>query len=128
VIGLGEAGAAIARDLREAGASVTGYDPAVSPGDGIERAGSAEEAARAADVVLSVKLCRGSRATSRPRSPLRSHRTRSSPTSTRPRRGAKREVAEIVGRGRGRFADVALMAPVAGPRPADARARERPRR
>ena len=54
VLGLGEAGSLIARDLVAAGARVRGYDPAVAAGPGITDTGSEAEAARGADLVLSV--------------------------------------------------------------------------
>ena len=54
VLGLGEAGSLIARDLVAAGAGVRGYDPAVSAGLGITGTGSEAEAVRGADLVLSV--------------------------------------------------------------------------
>jgi 3-hydroxyisobutyrate dehydrogenase-like beta-hydroxyacid dehydrogenase len=54
VLGLGEAGSLIARDLAAAGAVVRGYDPAVSAPEGIIDTGSEAEAAADADLVLSV--------------------------------------------------------------------------
>ncbi|MDT7802567.1 MAG: hypothetical protein QOI78_6000 [Actinomycetota bacterium] len=54
VLGLGEAGGALARDLAAAGAVVRGYDPAVAAPEGIVATGSEAEAATGADVVLSV--------------------------------------------------------------------------
>ena len=54
VLGLGEAGWVIARDLMAAGAAVRGYDPAVAAGPGITDTRSEAEAARGADLVLSV--------------------------------------------------------------------------
>ena len=58
VIGLGEAGAAIARDLGAAGASVRGFDPAVASVDGVKVAASGPDAVRGADAVLSVNSAR----------------------------------------------------------------------
>ena len=52
--GLGEAGSAIARDLVRAGANVRGYDPAATAADDITGTASEAEAARGADLVLSV--------------------------------------------------------------------------
>jgi 3-hydroxyisobutyrate dehydrogenase-like beta-hydroxyacid dehydrogenase len=54
VLGLGEAGSEIARDLVAAGVVVRGYDPAVSAPAGITDTGSEAEAAAGADLVLSV--------------------------------------------------------------------------
>jgi 6-phosphogluconate dehydrogenase (decarboxylating) len=47
VLGLGEAGSVIARDLLAAGAEVRGYDPAVAAGPGITDTGS-----EAADLLI----------------------------------------------------------------------------
>ena len=54
VLGLGEAGTAIATDIAQAGNRVLGFDPVQSAPDGVETAASAAEAAAAAAVVLSV--------------------------------------------------------------------------
>ncbi|MQA95830.1 MAG: DUF1932 domain-containing protein [Streptosporangiales bacterium] len=56
VLGLGEAGGAIATDLVAAGVTVRGYDPApeVQAPAGVTETGSEAEAARGCDVVLSV--------------------------------------------------------------------------
>jgi len=54
VLGLGEAGSLLARDLLAAGAGVRGYDPAVAAAPGITDTASEAEAARDADLVLSV--------------------------------------------------------------------------
>ncbi len=54
VLGFGEAGSLIARDLVAAGATVRGYDPAVPAPPGVTGAGSDAEAVRGADLVLSV--------------------------------------------------------------------------
>ena len=54
VLGLGEAGAEIARDLVAAGADVRGYDPKGLSVDGVRPRGTEAEAVADADVVLSV--------------------------------------------------------------------------
>lgn len=54
VLGLGEAGGAIARDLVAAGARVHGYDPKVPAPPGVVDTGSEAEAAAGSDLVLSV--------------------------------------------------------------------------
>lgn len=54
VLGLGEAGSEIARDLVAAGAGVRGYDPKGLTVDGVRACGSETEAVAGADVVLSV--------------------------------------------------------------------------
>jgi 3-hydroxyisobutyrate dehydrogenase-like beta-hydroxyacid dehydrogenase len=53
VLGLGEAGSEIARDLVAAGADVRGYDPKVGSVEGVEPRGSEAEAVADADLVLS---------------------------------------------------------------------------
>jgi 3-hydroxyisobutyrate dehydrogenase-like beta-hydroxyacid dehydrogenase len=54
VLGLGEAGSLIARDLVAAGADVRGYDPKGIAVEGVQPRGSEAEAVADADVVLSV--------------------------------------------------------------------------
>jgi 3-hydroxyisobutyrate dehydrogenase-like beta-hydroxyacid dehydrogenase len=54
VLGLGEAGAAIAVDLVAAGAVVRGYDPAVAAPDGVIDCANEADAARTAALILSV--------------------------------------------------------------------------
>lgn len=54
VLGFGEAGSLLARDLVAAGAAVRGYDPRVTAPDGVTPAGSDAEAVAGASLVLSV--------------------------------------------------------------------------
>ena len=54
VLGLGEAGSLLARDLAAAGAAVRGYDPEVPAPAGVTAARSDAEAVTGADLVLSV--------------------------------------------------------------------------
>jgi 3-hydroxyisobutyrate dehydrogenase-like beta-hydroxyacid dehydrogenase len=54
VLGLGEAGSEIARDLVAAGADVRGYDPRVADVHGVAPRISEADAVRDADLVLSV--------------------------------------------------------------------------
>ena len=54
VLGFGEAGSLLARDLVAAGATVRGYDPKVPPPAGVTAAGSDAEAVAGANLVLSV--------------------------------------------------------------------------
>ena len=54
VLGFGEAGSLIARDLVAGGASVRGFDPKVPPPVGVVGAGSDAEAVVGADLVLSI--------------------------------------------------------------------------
>jgi 3-hydroxyisobutyrate dehydrogenase-like beta-hydroxyacid dehydrogenase len=54
LLGLGEAGRALGRDLVAAGADVRGFDPLLDPPDGVERRSDDADAVRDADLVLSV--------------------------------------------------------------------------
>src|SRR5580693_10617208 len=54
VLGLGEAGSLLARDLAAAGAAVRGYDPKVPAPAGVTGTGSDAEAVTGAGLVLSV--------------------------------------------------------------------------
>jgi 3-hydroxyisobutyrate dehydrogenase-like beta-hydroxyacid dehydrogenase len=54
VLGLGEAGGTIARDLAAAGVRVRGYDPAAPAPDGVTAAASDADACRGASLVLSL--------------------------------------------------------------------------
>jgi 3-hydroxyisobutyrate dehydrogenase-like beta-hydroxyacid dehydrogenase len=54
VLGLGEAGSEISRDLAAAGADVRGYDPKAIVVEGVQPRGSEAEAVADADVVLSL--------------------------------------------------------------------------
>jgi 3-hydroxyisobutyrate dehydrogenase-like beta-hydroxyacid dehydrogenase len=116
VLGLGEAGSVIARDLLAAGAEVRGYDPAVAAAvaaPGITGTGSEAEAAHGADLVLSVNSAKA--AVDAFRAGLRGLRrdalwadlNTASPD-------AKRQLASLAGAGGVPFADVAMMAPVPG--------------
>ena len=107
VLGLGEAGGAIARDLVEAGAVVRAYDPAVPAGDGMVQAADEADAARA-DLVLSVNSAKA--AADALRAGLASATIWADLNTASP--GLKRQLAEIAGNVP--FADVAIMAPVPG--------------
>lgn len=113
VLGLGEAGGALARDLVRAGAVVRGYDPAVAAPEGAVQARDEADAATDADLVLSVN--RASAATDALRAGLPSLRpdgvwvdlNTASP-------GSKRQLAELAEAADAAFVDVAIMAPVPG--------------
>lgn len=107
VLGLGEAGGAIARDLVEAGAVVRAYDPAVPAGDGMVQAADEADAARA-DLVLSVNSAKA--AADALRAGVASATIWADLNTASP--GLKRQLAEIAGDVP--FADVAIMAPVPG--------------
>ena len=113
VLGLGEAGSLIARDLVAAGAGVRGYDPAVSAGPGLTGTGSEAEAACGADLVLSVNSAKAAV------DAFRAGRAGLSPgalwadlNTAAP--AVKRELAGLAEAGGIPFADVAMMAPVPG--------------
>jgi 3-hydroxyisobutyrate dehydrogenase-like beta-hydroxyacid dehydrogenase len=116
VLGLGEAGSVIARDLLAAGASVRGYDPAVAAvtaAPGIAEGGSEAEAASGADLVLSVNSAKAAADAFRAGLPgLRPGALWADLNTASP--GIKRELAGIAASGGVPFADVAMMAPVPG--------------
>jgi 3-hydroxyisobutyrate dehydrogenase-like beta-hydroxyacid dehydrogenase len=113
VIGLGEAGAAIAADLHAAGATVRGYDPAAPAVDGVARADSERDAADGADAVLSVNAAAVAERVADAVAPALAPGALFADLNTASP-GRKRAVAAIVSAAGARFADVALMAPVAG--------------
>jgi 3-hydroxyisobutyrate dehydrogenase-like beta-hydroxyacid dehydrogenase len=113
VIGLGEAGTAIARDLQIAGATVRGWDPAVSAADGLDLAPTDRDAAAGADAVLSVNSASvAEQVAASVADALDPGAVFADLNTAAP--GAKRAVAEVVAAAGGSFADVALMSPVAG--------------
>ncbi|TWF77552.1 3-hydroxyisobutyrate dehydrogenase-like beta-hydroxyacid dehydrogenase [Pseudonocardia hierapolitana] len=110
VLGLGEAGGALARDLFAAGAVVRGYDPAVPATDGVLDTGSEAEAAEGADVVLSVNSA--SAAVDALTAGVGAAAMWADLNTASP--GTKRRLAEIAAAHGVPFADVAIMAPVPG--------------
>ncbi len=113
VLGLGEAGSVIARDLLAAGAVVRGYDPAVAAAEGITDTGSEAEAARGADLVLSVNSAEAAVDAFRAGlAGLRADALWADLNTASP--GTKLRLAEIAGARAVPFADVAMMAPVPG--------------
>jgi 3-hydroxyisobutyrate dehydrogenase-like beta-hydroxyacid dehydrogenase len=110
VLGLGEAGGTLARDLLAAGAVVRGYDPAVTATDGVLDTGSEAEAADGADLVLSVNSA--SAAVDALNAGLDTAAMWADLNTTSP--GTKRRLAEIAAGHGVPFADVAIMAPVPG--------------
>jgi 3-hydroxyisobutyrate dehydrogenase-like beta-hydroxyacid dehydrogenase len=113
LLGLGEAGAAIAGDLAAAGANVVGFDPREGVGDGIPRAGSPAEAVSDADVVLNVNSADAAVPAARAAvGALAAGKLFADLNSA----GAplKLELAALVEPTGALFADVALMAPVPG--------------
>jgi 3-hydroxyisobutyrate dehydrogenase-like beta-hydroxyacid dehydrogenase len=113
VLGLGEAGSLIARDLLAAGADVRGYDPAVAAGPGITHTASEAEAARGADLVLSVNSALAAVDALRAGQPgLRPDALWADLNTASP--DTKRQLAGIAEAGGVPFTDVAMMAPVPG--------------
>jgi 3-hydroxyisobutyrate dehydrogenase-like beta-hydroxyacid dehydrogenase len=113
VLGLGEAGSAIAADLVAAGAAVRGFDPVAQAPAGVEAAGDAAAAARGSDVVLSVNAATIAVEVARSAvDGLGAGQVYADLNTAGP--ALKREVAEVIGRSGAAFADVALMAPVPG--------------
>jgi 3-hydroxyisobutyrate dehydrogenase-like beta-hydroxyacid dehydrogenase len=116
VLGLGEAGSVIARDLLAAGAAVRGYDPAVAAvaaAPGIAEGRSEAEAASGADLVLSVNSSKAAADAFRAGLPGLGPGTLWADLNTASP-GTKRELADIAAFGAVPFADVAMMAPVPG--------------
>ena len=113
MLGLGEAGSAIAADLVAAGVTVRGYDPAVRGVDGVEDFGDEAQAARGAGVVLSVNAAAAAVDAARvAAAELRSGQVFADLNTAAP--ALKREVAAVVETTGAAFADVALLRPVPG--------------
>ena len=113
IVGLGEAGSAIAADLIAAGAGVRGWDPVAAAPLGVEPAGDEREAAAGADAVLSLNTAAVAKGVAEAVAPaLEPGQVFADLNTSGPE--LKRELAEVVGGTGALFADVALMAPVPG--------------
>jgi 3-hydroxyisobutyrate dehydrogenase-like beta-hydroxyacid dehydrogenase len=113
VLGLGEAGSEIARDLVAAGADVRGFDPRVAPPEGVEPRSDDADAVRDAGLVLSVNSSHDALPALENALPALGPGTIWADLNT----AAPGLKAALVGRLTGRdvaVADVALMAPVPG--------------
>jgi 3-hydroxyisobutyrate dehydrogenase-like beta-hydroxyacid dehydrogenase len=111
VLGLGEAGTAIASDIALAGNRVIGFDPVQPAPEGVESAAGAREAAAAAAVVLSVNSAAVAAEVAEAVAPALEARHLYADLNT----GApalKRSIAAVVEARGASFADVALMEPV----------------
>jgi len=102
VLGLGEAGGLIGRDLVAAGVTVRGYDPAVAAPDGIVATSGDADACEGADLVLSLTTAPGLA----PPALFADLNTSSAEL--------KQRLAGLAGAHGIAFADVAMMAPVPG--------------
>lgn len=110
VLGLGEAGSAIAADLVAVGCDVRGWDPVAAP-EGVPRARSARDAALGADVVLSLSTAAAALEAARAvTAVLAPGQLYADLNTTSPR--LKSELAEIVVPAE--FVDVALVGAVPG--------------
>jgi 3-hydroxyisobutyrate dehydrogenase-like beta-hydroxyacid dehydrogenase len=115
VLGLGEAGSAIAADLSAAGAVVRGFDPQVAAASlGIIECDGDADACRGADVVLSLTTAHEALDALKASLPGLSPDTIYADLNTSS--SSLKEVLSSLAGGAGfaRFADVALMAPVPG--------------
>ncbi|MFL6118814.1 DUF1932 domain-containing protein [Actinophytocola sp.] len=110
VLGLGEAGGAIARDLVAAGAVVRAYDPAVPAGADMVATADEADAATGADLVVSVNSAKA--ALDALRAGVASASVWADLNTASP--GLKRQLAETAAAHDVPFADVAIMAPVPG--------------
>ncbi|TYB96901.1 NAD(P)-dependent oxidoreductase [Micromonospora sp. WP24] len=112
VLGLGEAGSEIARDLAAAGADVRGYDPKVPAADGVAVRADEADAVRDADLVLSVNSSHDAMDALRHALPsVRPGTVWADLNTASP--GLKAALAEVAGASIP-VVDVALMAPVPG--------------
>jgi 3-hydroxyisobutyrate dehydrogenase-like beta-hydroxyacid dehydrogenase len=110
ILGLGEAGSMLARDLAAAGVHVRGFDPAVSASDA-ELAPTAAEAVRGAYAVLSLNAAAVAvGAAEAAADGLGADQLFADLNTAAP--AVKRAVAAVVGAAGAVFADVALMGPV----------------
>ena len=113
LLGLGEAGAEIARDLVAAGADVRGYDPRVAPPPGVLLRADEAAAVADADLVLSVNSAADAPVALRNALPgLRPGVVWADLNTAAPR--VKRELAETLAGRDVPVADVALLATVPG--------------
>lgn len=112
VLGIGEAGGALVTDLLAQGATVYGWDPEPKQiPAGVHFSASNPDAARQADVILSVNLAVVAEEVAEEVLPvLRPEQVYADMNTASPR--TKRQIAEIVSPSGALFADVAIMAPV----------------
>jgi 3-hydroxyisobutyrate dehydrogenase-like beta-hydroxyacid dehydrogenase len=113
MVGLGEAGSAIAIDLLAAGASVRGWDPVAAVPKGVEPASDAADAASGTDIVISANSAAAALDAARSvATALQEGQVFADLNTAAP--ALKRELAALVGGAGALFADVALIGPVPG--------------
>jgi len=113
VLGLGEAGSAIAADLCVQGAVVRGYDPAVPAPDGVVACQDDADACRGASVILSLTTAHEAHAALIAALPAVAQDAIYADLNTSSS-GLKEQLAATSGQAGIAFADVALMSPVPG--------------
>ena len=111
VLGLGEAGSAIARDLVTGGARVLGFDPVRDAPEGVQAERDASAAAAGADVVLSVNSADVALEVAETVAPVLARGALFADLNTAAP-ALKRAIADVIGDRGARFADVALLRPV----------------
>jgi 3-hydroxyisobutyrate dehydrogenase-like beta-hydroxyacid dehydrogenase len=113
ILGLGEAGSEIGRDLRRAGVTVRGYDPLVDNASDVVITGSDAEACEGADLVLSLTTAHESEAAfSQALAGLGPHVLYADLNTSSA--ALKLRIAERAAANDVAFADVAMMSPVPG--------------
>jgi 3-hydroxyisobutyrate dehydrogenase-like beta-hydroxyacid dehydrogenase len=113
MIGLGEAGSAIAADLVEAGATVRGWDPVAAAPEGVVPASDAADAAAGTEIVMSANSAAVALEAARSAAPaLGGGQVFADLNTAAP--SLKRDLAEVIGGTGASFADVALIGPVPG--------------
>lgn len=113
VLGLGEAGSAIAAGLRDAGAIVRGFDPAVPAPDGIVGCADDADACRGASVILSLTTAHEAHAALIAALPAVAKDAIYADLNTSSS-ALKERLAAAAAQAGVAFADVALMSPVPG--------------
>jgi 3-hydroxyisobutyrate dehydrogenase-like beta-hydroxyacid dehydrogenase len=113
MIGLGEAGSAIAADLVGAGATVRGWDPVAAAPEGVEPGSDAADAAAGTEVVMSANSAAVALEVARSAAPaLGGGQVFADLNAAAP--SLKRDLAEVIRGSGASFADVALIGPVPG--------------
>jgi 3-hydroxyisobutyrate dehydrogenase-like beta-hydroxyacid dehydrogenase len=113
MIGLGEAGSAIAVDLVAAGASVRGWDPAAAAPEGVHPARDAASAVAGTEIVMSANSAAVALEAAQSVVPaLHEGQVFADLNTAAP--SLKRDLAEVVAGAGASFADVALIGPVPG--------------